>query len=78
MNSFSPDKHAKAVERVMTPGATTFAQHVPHGWTVADIGDGEIVVQAPNANLGGITLTEKDKTLANRLLYALGRAMLDA
>lgn len=78
MHSFSPDKHAKAVERVMTPGATKYAKHVPHGWTVADIGDGEIIVQAPNANPGGITVTEKDKGLANRLLYALGRAMLDA
>lgn len=78
MNSFSSDKHAKAVERIMTPGATKAAQNIPLGWTVADIGGGEIVVQAPGAVPGGITVSAKDKGLANRLLYALGRAMLDA
>lgn len=50
---------------------------VPEGWVVVDIGGGEIVVQAPDADSGGITVSPKDRALANRLLYELGRAILD-
>lgn len=51
---------------------------IPTGWTVLDVGAGEIIVTAPNGNPGGMTLTGKERPLAQRLLYSLARDMLDS
>lgn len=51
---------------------------IPAGWAVVDAGKGEIIVSAPAGMPGGMTLTDKERLLPQRLLYSLARAMLES
>lgn len=51
---------------------------IPPGWTILETRDGELIVTAPGGNPGGMTLTGKERPLAQRLLYSLARDMLIA
>lgn len=59
-----------------TPQQT--ASCIPAGWTIVEARSGELIVQAPCGNPGGMTLTGKERPLAQRLLYSLARDMLDS
>lgn len=51
---------------------------LPADWSILDAGSGEIMVNAPKGDPGGMTLTGKERPLAQRLLYRLARDILDS
>lgn len=50
--------------------------NIPEGWTIQRADDNQIAVVAPRGNPGGTIVGHLDKSLGNRLLYALTDALL--